>query len=95
MFILCSILPWYIPATAKLTRGKGVRSTGARGATHPCGAEGASGSSALHSFAFLLREGSSPKAETRLRGSVSRQAHRARSAVWRDAPERKEKPIGL
>ena len=32
------------PATAKPARGKGVRSTGAHSATHPCGAPGASGS---------------------------------------------------
>ena len=32
------------PGTAKPARGKGVRSTGAHSATHPCGAPGASGS---------------------------------------------------
>jgi hypothetical protein len=32
------------PATAKPARGKGVRSTGAPSATHPCGAPRASGS---------------------------------------------------
>ena len=34
------------PATAKPARGKGVRSTGARCATDPCGASGVRGSSA-------------------------------------------------
>ena len=44
MFLLCSTLPDGVPATAKPARGKGVRSTGAQSATHPCGAAGASGS---------------------------------------------------
>jgi hypothetical protein len=34
-------------ATAKPARGKGVRSTGAQSATHPCGAAGASGSAVV------------------------------------------------
>ena len=53
-FCFCSILPRDIPATAKPTRGKGVRSTGARSVTHPCGAAGASGTVLVSSSFFRL-----------------------------------------
>ena len=43
------------PATAKPARGKGVRSTGARSATHPCGAAGASGSAVVWLCFFSAR----------------------------------------
>ena len=63
-----------LPATAKPARCRGVRSTGAQSARHPCGAAGASGSAVVWDrripvrgsfrcasacFVFL-REGSSP-----------------------------------
>src|SRR5271165_1657231 len=47
MFSLCSILPDMTLPAAKPARGKGVRSTGAHSATHPCGALGASGSASF------------------------------------------------
>jgi hypothetical protein len=40
--------------TAKPARDKGVRSTGARRATHPCGAPGASGSEVILVFSLSL-----------------------------------------
>jgi len=49
-----------LSATAKPARGKGVRSTGAPGATNPCGAAGASGIAATRISFF-----SSPCAKDR------------------------------
>ena len=54
VFPFCSTLPSGTPATAKPARGKGVRSTGARSATHPCRAAGASGSAVVW-FVLLSR----------------------------------------
>jgi hypothetical protein len=44
-------------ATAKPSRGKGVRSTGTQSATHPCGAAGASGSAVVLDGRHLPFEG--------------------------------------
>ncbi len=69
MFSFYSILPSDLPATAKPARGKGVRSTGARSATHPCGAAGASGIAMIVvSFCFSrARRIVTRRAETLLR----------------------------
>ena len=52
-----AILPvlWRDPKPA---RGKGVRRTGARSATHACGASSASGSNCFFCYPAFLREGS-------------------------------------
>jgi len=47
-------------ANREPARGKGMRSTGARSATHPCGTSGASDSHCYFCFPAFLREGSSP-----------------------------------
>jgi hypothetical protein len=46
-----------MPATARPARGKGVRSTGAHSATHPCGAAGVSGSAVVWGGRNLYSEG--------------------------------------
>lgn len=50
-FLFCSTLPPNTPTTAKPARDKGVRSMGARSATHPCGAADASGNPVVSDYA--------------------------------------------